>query len=76
MTFTAAALEALASYSWPGNIRELANLVERLSILSGPMVDAGAVRQVLPGGAPGAGPRRRTGPLAGFRTRSTTTSAR
>ncbi len=56
VTFTPAALEALASYSWPGNIRELANLVERLTILSGPMVDAGAVRQVLPGGAPGAGP--------------------
>ncbi|MEZ0335855.1 MAG: sigma-54-dependent transcriptional regulator [Gemmatimonadales bacterium] len=55
VTFTPAALEALTSYSWPGNIRELANLVERLTILSGPMVDAGAVRQVLPGGAPGAG---------------------
>jgi two-component system, NtrC family, nitrogen regulation response regulator NtrX len=48
-TFTDAALETLASYSWPGNIRELANLVERLSILSGPAVDAPAVRQVLRG---------------------------
>jgi two-component system nitrogen regulation response regulator NtrX len=47
--FTEAALEALASYSWPGNVRELANLVERLSILSGPVVDAPAVRQVLRG---------------------------
>jgi two-component system nitrogen regulation response regulator NtrX len=56
VTFTPQALEALASYSWPGNIRELANLVERLSILSGPTVDAGAVRQVLPGGSPAAGP--------------------
>ena len=46
-SFTDAALEALSSYSWPGNIRELANLVERLSILSGPVVDAPAVRQVL-----------------------------
>jgi two-component system nitrogen regulation response regulator NtrX len=60
-TFTSDALAALASYSWPGNIRELANLIERLSILSGPVVDAPAVRQVLrgapaaapPGGAPG-----------------------
>jgi two-component system nitrogen regulation response regulator NtrX len=49
VTFTPAALEALVSYSWPGNIRELANLVERLSILSGPVVDAPAVRQVLRG---------------------------
>ena len=73
-TFTPAALEALASYGWPGNIRELANLVERLSILSGPMVDAGAVRQVLPGGHSAAGPGRRTG-SSRFRRRSTTTSA-
>jgi sigma-54 specific flagellar transcriptional regulator A len=27
------ALQALAAYSWPGNIRELSNLVERLAIL-------------------------------------------
>ena len=47
--FTGAALEALAAYSWPGNVRELANLVERLSILSGPVVDAPIVRQVLRG---------------------------
>ena len=51
--FTPAALDALASYSWPGNVRELANLVERLSILSGPMVDAPAVRQVLRGSTTG-----------------------
>lgn len=51
--FTDAALDALASYSWPGNVRELANLVERLSILSGPVVDAPAVRQVIRG-TPGA----------------------
>ena len=48
-SFTDAALEVLASYAWPGNIRELANLVERLSILSGPVIDAPAVRQVLRG---------------------------
>ncbi|MBA2458429.1 MAG: sigma-54-dependent Fis family transcriptional regulator [Gemmatimonadales bacterium] len=55
-SFTPAALEALAAYPWPGNVRELANLVERLSILSGPTVDAGAVRQVLRSGPPGSGP--------------------
>jgi len=47
--FTPEALEALAAYGWPGNVRELANLIERLIILSGPMVDAPAVRQVLRG---------------------------
>jgi sigma-54 specific flagellar transcriptional regulator A len=55
-SFTPAAIEALASYTWPGNVRELANLVERLSILSGPTVDAAAVRQVLRGGQPLSGP--------------------
>jgi two-component system nitrogen regulation response regulator NtrX len=32
-------------------VRELANLIERLSILSGPVVDAPAVRQVLRAGS-------------------------
>jgi two-component system, NtrC family, nitrogen regulation response regulator NtrX len=51
--FTPAALDALSSYSWPGNVRELANLIERLSILSGPVVDAPAVRQVIRGSTNG-----------------------
>ena len=38
--------------TWPGNIRELANLVERLSILCGPVIEATDVRGVLPGGTP------------------------
>jgi two-component system nitrogen regulation response regulator NtrX len=50
--FTPQAIEALAGYAWPGNVRELANLIERLIILSGPMIDATAVRQVLRGGTP------------------------
>jgi two-component system nitrogen regulation response regulator NtrX len=50
-SFTDEALAALAAYTWPGNVRELANLVERLSILSGPVIDASAVRQVLRGGS-------------------------
>ncbi|HND84945.1 MAG TPA: sigma-54 dependent transcriptional regulator [Pseudobdellovibrionaceae bacterium] len=33
--FTTEALICLAQYAWPGNIRELENLVERLSILKG-----------------------------------------
>jgi len=45
--FSEAALEALTTYTWPGNIRELANLVERLTILSGAEVEVSAVRQVL-----------------------------
>lgn len=33
--FTSRCLESLVNYSWPGNIRELENLVERLAILKG-----------------------------------------
>jgi len=33
--FSPEALESLCNYGWPGNIRELENLVERLSILKG-----------------------------------------
>jgi NtrC-family two-component system response regulator AlgB len=32
-SFTPAALEAIAGYSWPGNIRELQNVIERAVIL-------------------------------------------
>jgi len=34
--FTPEALDALQSHEWPGNIRELANAVERATILAGP----------------------------------------
>lgn len=33
LRFSQDALQVLAAYSWPGNIRELSNLVERLAIL-------------------------------------------
>jgi two-component system nitrogen regulation response regulator NtrX len=42
-------LTLLAGYRWPGNIRELANIVERLAILhAGGDVDERHVRAVLP----------------------------
>ncbi len=40
LRFTEEAMHALANYSWPGNIRELSNLVERLGIL-GPSGEVG-----------------------------------
>ncbi len=36
--FAPETLAALAAYRWPGNIRELRNVVERLMILGGPVV--------------------------------------
>ncbi|HET7274684.1 MAG TPA: sigma-54 dependent transcriptional regulator [Longimicrobiaceae bacterium] len=47
---TQPALDALARHPWPGNIRELANIVERLMILHpATSVGAGDVRAVLAG---------------------------
>ena len=46
--FTDAAIHALKQYAWPGNIRELRNLVERLLLLAGSEVDASAVEIALP----------------------------
>ncbi len=41
---TPAALSALASYDYPGNVRELRNIIERAVILSdGPEIDAGDI---------------------------------
>jgi two-component system nitrogen regulation response regulator NtrX len=47
-SFTDEALDILSAYHWPGNIRELANIVERLAIVGGREIDAAMVRQVLP----------------------------
>jgi DNA-binding NtrC family response regulator len=46
--FTESAIAALALYAWPGNIREMRNVVERLLLLADGEVDADAVRMVLP----------------------------
>lgn len=59
------ALALLRQHPWPGNIRELANLVERLAIIGGELVGAGDIAAILPLSA-----RRTDGP-AGLRTGGT-----
>ena len=48
MPITAGAVELLKQYAWPGNIRELRNVVERLLLLCESKVDAEAVKLALP----------------------------
>jgi DNA-binding NtrC family response regulator len=74
--FTDDAIHALKQYAWPGNIRELRNVVERLLLLAGPAVDADAVELALPatrsnfrntdrsGSASGSAANSGVGPLA------------
>ena len=57
--YSAEAMALLCHYPWPGNIRELANLIERLAILGGETIGPEDVRLVLPERAAGAAASRR-----------------
>jgi DNA-binding NtrC family response regulator len=49
MAFSTEAIAALQTYNWPGNIRELRNVIERVMLLAtAGEVDLAAVRQALP----------------------------
>lgn len=55
-TFTPEAMQALQAHAWPGNIRELRNVVERLLLFAeGDSITAETVRAALPGLAAGLG---------------------
>ena len=68
--FTDDAITALKEYAWPGNIRELRNVVERLLLLALGEVDAATVEMALPATGvraktnPGANGGEAAGPLA------------
>jgi DNA-binding NtrC family response regulator len=72
VTFTADAVDRLQNYAWPGNIRELRNMVERLLLLATGAVDREVVDLALPAAvaSPVARTDGQTGPLtdrvAGF----------
>jgi DNA-binding NtrC family response regulator len=54
------AIVVLKQYAWPGNIRELRNVVERLLLLSDEKVDVETVRLALPATQPGVRPTAQT----------------
>jgi DNA-binding NtrC family response regulator len=69
ITFAPAAIDALKHYAWPGNIRELRNVVERLLLLAGNEVLEEDVRLALPsshvqGASPDSPATEAAGPLA------------
>jgi formate hydrogenlyase transcriptional activator len=57
-------METLVNYSWPGNIRELRNIVERLLLLADQSVDAEAVRLALPSALPSSSTKQPASSLA------------
>ena len=61
-----AALDLLCRYAWPGNIRELRNLVERLVLrVAGPVIEADAVPRDVLAARPSAAPATPVAPLDG-----------
>jgi DNA-binding NtrC family response regulator len=63
MAFTQGAVARLQNHAWPGNIRELRNMVERLLLLASDAVDEDVVDMALPA-ATTVQTRGETGPLA------------
>ncbi len=48
LNFTAGSIDLMNSYSWPGNIRQLQNVIERAVLQAdGPMIDAGQIGTIL-----------------------------
>jgi transcriptional regulator with AAA-type ATPase domain/pSer/pThr/pTyr-binding forkhead associated (FHA) protein len=43
LTITPGAMEALRAYAWPGNAREMRNVLTRAFVLYGPVIDAGCL---------------------------------
>jgi len=63
--FSDDAIKALQSHSWPGNIRELRNMVERLMLLATEgQVDGATVQMAFPRGGTAAATGSGSGPLA------------
>ena len=61
---SAPALSALASYHWPGNVRQLEHLIQRLAALNPPRIEAShlprEIRSALKGGAGGQSSARKS----------------
>jgi len=55
VSFAPDAIQALQAHSWPGNIRELRNVIERVLLFAeGDVITAATVRTALPATTPGA----------------------